>query len=304
MAATSPLPCASGRLVKRGRGIDHLVLCVRNLEAARTAYARMGFTLTPPAVHPWGTGNSLVQLQGNFLELLTMVDPAKIPPARPGEFGFGAFNKAFLERREGFSMLVFASDDARRDQAEFAKAGLQTYAPFDFSRKAKLPSGEEVIVGFSLAFVTDPRMPEAGFFVCQQQAPQHFWKPEYQSHANGAIAVTEAIMVADEPAALSDLFAKLQGRDAVSSGDGQISVSTARGRVVVLDRRRAEDRFGTALPRGPQTPHFIGYHIVVKDVAATRTLLDAAGVHFRAIHETLQIAAADAFGTVIEFAAA
>ena len=37
------------------------------------------------------------------------------------------------------SMLVFASTDARRDQAEFAVRGLDTYAPFDFSRKAKLP---------------------------------------------------------------------------------------------------------------------------------------------------------------------
>ena len=52
-------------------------------------------------------------------------------------------------------MLVFASDDARRDQAAFAESGLETYAPFDFERRAKLPDGSEVTVGFSLAFVTD-----------------------------------------------------------------------------------------------------------------------------------------------------
>jgi Glyoxalase-like domain len=290
--------------VKPDRGIDHLVLCVRSLEAARAAYARMGFTLTPPALHPWGTANSLVQLQGNFLELLTVADPAKIVPPGPGEFAFGPFNKEFLAKREGFSMLVFAGDDARRDQAEFAKAGLQTYAPFDFSRKAKLPTGEEVTVAFSLAFVTDSRMPEAGFFTCQQHAPQYFWKPEYQTHANGAVAVTEAIMVAADPASLGDLFAAMQGKDAVTVEGGQLVVQTARGRVVVLDRQRAADRFGDALPRGPQTPHFVAYRIAVKDAAATRTLLDAAGVHFRAIQDTLQIAAADAFGTVIEFAPA
>lgn len=290
--------------MKDRRGIDHLVLCVRDLDAARAAYARMGFTLTPPALHPWGTGNSLVQLQGNFLELLAVVDPAKMVPPGRGEFSFGLFNKTFLEKREGFSMLAFASDDARRDQAEFAKAGLQTYAPFDFSRKARLPGGEEVTVGFSLAFVTDPRMPEAGLFVCQQHAPQHFWKPDYQTHANGAVAVTEAVMVADHPSELAGLLGRLQDEDAVSAEDGRLAVATARGRVVVLDRRHAEDRFGTGLPRGPETPHFIAYRVAVRDVAATRTLLDAAGVHFRAIHDTLQIAASDAFGTVIEFAPA
>ena len=290
--------------MKPGRGIDHLVLCMRDLEAARAAYARMGFTLTPPAQHSWGTANRLVQLQGNFIELLTVADPSKMTRPGPGEFAFGPFNKEFLGKREGFSMLVFASDDARRDQAEFAKSGLATYAPFDFARKAKLPGGEEVTVAFTLSFVTDPRMPEAAFFACQQHAPQYFWKPQYQAHANGAVAITEAVMVADEPAALSDLFARLQGEDAVSSADGQLVVETARGRVVVLDRRRADDRFGDALPPGPATPHFVAYRVAVKDAAAARALLDAAGVHFRAIHDTLQIAASDAFGTAIEFAPA
>ena len=55
------------------RGIDHVVLCVRDLEAARAAFQHLGFTLTPHAVHPFGTGNSLVQLQGCFIELLTVV---------------------------------------------------------------------------------------------------------------------------------------------------------------------------------------------------------------------------------------
>jgi hypothetical protein len=289
--------------VKPGRGIDHLVLCVRSLDAAGAAYERLGFTLTPPAQHPWGTGNRLVQLQGNFLEVLAVVDPAKIRPVGPGEFAFGAFNKRFLERREGFSMLVFAGNDARCDQAEFAAAGLQTYAPFDFSRQAKLPGGEEVTVGFSLAFVTDARMPEAGFFTCQQHAPQHFWKSDYQRHANGALAVSEVAMLADEPASLVDLFAKLQGKDAVAFANGQLTVTTARGRVVVLDGRRAAERFGDALPRGPKSPHFVGYRIAVGDIARTRVVLDRAGMPYRSAAGVLQVAAADAFGTVIEFAA-
>src|SRR5262249_18581637 len=146
------------------RAIDHLVLAVNDLEAAREAYRRMGFTLTPPAQHPWGTSNSLAQFQGNFLELLAVADPAKIPPAEAGRFSFGAFNQAFLRRRQGLSMLVFQSTDARRDQAEFAARGLETYEPFDFSRQAKLPDGSLKIVAFSLAFVTEPRMPDAAFF--------------------------------------------------------------------------------------------------------------------------------------------
>jgi hypothetical protein len=290
--------------MKPGRGIDHLVLCVRSLDAALAAYARLGFTLTPTAQHPWGTANRLVQLQGNFIELLTVADASKMAPPGPGEFAFGLTNKAFLERREGFSMLVFASDNGRRDQAEFAASGLQTYAPFDFSRKAKLPSGEEVTVGFTLAFVTDPRMPEAAFFVCQQTAPQHFWKPEYQRHANGALAVSEAIMLADEPAALAGVSVTRGGAGGGAGAPGQLTVRTARGRVIVLDRKRAAERFGDALPKGPQSPHFIGYRVAVSDVVHTKTLFEKSGVAYHTHAGALQIAPADAFNTIIEFAAA
>src|SRR6185295_4118129 len=168
------------------RGIDHLVLAVRDLAQARAFYESLGFTLTPRALHPWGTANHLVQLNGCFLEILGIADTAKIPPHAPGTFSFGAHNRGFLAAREGMSMLVFQSHDARRDQVEFAAAGLHTFAPFDFGRDAKLPDGGIVRVAFSLAFVTDPRMPDSALFTCQQHAPKFFWKREYQVHANGA----------------------------------------------------------------------------------------------------------------------
>ena len=79
---------------------------------------------------------------------------------------------------------------------------------------------------------------------------------------------------------------------------------TARGRVTVLDRNKAVERFGDALPQGPQSPHFIGYRIGVADVAQTKALLDKAGVHYRASAGTLQIPPADAFNTIVEFAPA
>ena len=42
-------------------------------------------------------------------------------------------------------------------------------------------------VAFSLAFTSDARMPEAGFFTCQHHFPENFWRLEYQRHQNGAM---------------------------------------------------------------------------------------------------------------------
>ena len=290
------------------RGIDHLVLAVRDLAKARAFYESLGFTLTPRAEHPWGTVNHLVQLNGCFLELLAvadtaLADTAKIPPHKPGEFSFGAFNRDFLARREGMSMLVFQSQDARRDRAEFAAAGLQTYAPFDFGRDAKLPDGTTARVAFSLAYVTDPSMPEAAFFACQQHAPRYFWKREFQLHANGARTVAEVVMQAPDPPALADFFARLQGKDSVRVEGGTLRVATARGRIAVLGPAAIAERIGAA-GTGPATPHIAAFRNGGVDRTSQAARLAAAGIPHRVAGERVVVPASAAFGIAIEFAAA
>lgn len=285
-----------------GRGIDHLVLPVKDLAEARAFYAALGFTLTPDAQHPFGSGNFLAQLQGSFLEVLAITRPERVKEAEPGHFSFAAFNRDFLKRREGFSMLVFESADARRDQAEFLSEGLQTYAPFDFERQAKLPSGESVTVGFSLAFVTEPGAPEVVFFTCQQHAPQYFWKPDYQEHANGARSIEEVVMVAPEPRALEGLFVGLQGRERVAAHADSLTIQTARGRVSVLSPSGYEARFPGGTPEdAPETPYFAAYAIGVEDIRRCEALLSGNGVAFSREGRSLHVPPAAAFGTAVAF---
>ena len=282
------------------RGIDHAVLGVHDLDKARDTYVRLGFTTTPRAIHPFGTGNSLVQLQGNFLELLAVVDESKFAAPAAGAFGFGAFNKGYLDAREGMSMLVFEGHGAADDHADFAANGLDTYEPFHFERKATLPNGTQVTVAFSLVFVTDARMPDAVFFTCQQHAPEFFWKPEYQRHENGASVISEVVMAAENPADLASLFGGMQGADAVTVSGDDLQVTTARGNVSVVTQRDFEARFG-AMPAGPSTPHFAAFQIQVADLSATEALLTGNDVPLRKAEDALQIGLETAFGCVLEF---
>lgn len=286
------------------RGIDHLVLPVHDLDGAKSAYERFGFTTTPKARHPFGTENVLVQLQGNFLELLAIAQPEKINPPEPGAFSFAHFNQDFLGDRQGMSMLVFESSDARADQAEFAAKGLKGYAPFDFSRQATLPDGEQVTVAFSLAFVTDPRMPEAAFFCCQQHAPQYFWKPDYQNHRNGAVVCSEVVMVAEEPRAFADFFVGLQGGSNVGTRDGQLEVTTPRGRITLVTPQTFAERFpGQAVARPLKGAVFAAYRVSTRDLRAAEDVLRENGVAYQQVGGRLQIGPEEALGMVIEFAA-
>jgi len=54
------------------KGINHLVLASHDLEALRSAYQALGFAVKQRGGLPFGISNSVVQLQGNYLELLSV----------------------------------------------------------------------------------------------------------------------------------------------------------------------------------------------------------------------------------------
>jgi len=200
------------------RGIDHLVLAVRDLDAAARCYERLGFTLTPRAQHTdrMGTANRLAQFAGgNFIELLEVDRPETMAPhdftSSPKIFSFGAHNQDFLTRHEGISALVLSGSDNRADVAAFARDGIGDFRPFDFERQATLPDGSKVTVAFGLAYAKSAAMPALSFFTCHNKTPEYFWKPAFQKHANGAQHITAVYLAAEDPDRHGDFLAKLTG---------------------------------------------------------------------------------------------
>lgn len=282
------------------KGLDHLVLCVNDLETARAVYGAMGFTLTPLARHPFGTENSLVQLDGSFLELLAVGDRDAIPEHGPGRFSFAAFNRDYLEDGEGLSMLVLDSEDARADCRDYTRRGLETYEPFDFSRMARQPDGREVTVGFSLAFVSHADMPRAGFFACQQHAPDYFWKPDFQRHENGARRLGDVILLAGDPARYESFMTGFTGVDEVSRDDGELRIQTGRGTVTMLSPEAWQRHFPAAYaPDLGNGPRLAGYRVIVDELGKARDCLEAGEIGFVQDGGRLEIGPADAFGTMI-----
>lgn len=209
------------------RGIDHLVLAVRDLDAAARVYEGLGFTLTPRAQHNdrMGTSNRLVQFAGgNFIELLEVDRPRTLAPhdfsVSPPFFSFGAHNLDFLKRHTGLSALVLSGTDGHADAAAFARDGIGSYRPFNFERQATLPDGNKVTVAFGLAYATSPDMPSLCFFTCHNKTPEYFWKPAYQKHANGARRIAAVYLAAEDPARHGDFLAKLTGSPAEATEGG------------------------------------------------------------------------------------
>lgn len=228
------------------RGIDHLVLLVNDLDRASALYQTLGFTVTPKNIHPFGTANRLVQLEGSFLELVAINDPSSIPAMEGTRFSFAEFCRRRLEAGEGGAMLALQSDDAWRDLAGFQRSGLTSYESFEFSRHANFPDGTSAGVGFKLGFLPDPEMPEIMLFVCQHLSPQHFWRHEFQTHGNGAVVIRDVALVSNDPASHMTVYDGFLGGRGIE-GAHRLDYPAPRGRISIITPKVFEDEYG-ALP--------------------------------------------------------
>lgn len=245
--------------------IDHIVVAVHDLNRASDRFEAVGFNLTPRAYHSdrMGTSNRLAQFTGmNFIELLEVDRPDGVDShafdAEPPRFSFGAHNRDFLRCRTGMSMMVLQSGNARADLARFDALGLSTYAPFDFERRAVLPDGSEATVAFTLGFVTSPLLPGMAFFVCQQHSPEHFWKPDFQTHGNGAQSIAAVYVSAAEPERHVDFFLKLTGGSSTQADGGQRIAFGDQEVLVLAPERIRAITLGALVPRDDEPPRFAG----------------------------------------------
>ena len=280
------------------RGIDHLVLAVHDLASARALYESLGFTVTPDAQHPWGTTNCLVQLDGSFLEIICVDRPELLTEPLGNAFSFGTIIRDFLETSEGFAMLVLESADAANDLKDYSNNGIHAFDPFGFSRIAKLPDGEEVTVSFSIAATKDPLAPNAAFFSCQQHAPQYFWKKEYQTHANTALAIREVSQVSEGPAMHEGFFKGYSGVETAKISDQELVIETPRGRISVQTPTLSEKVWGQP-NRTMEKPCLNGFRIAVADMSAAKSILASNNVAHEDRNDHLLISASNAMGVAI-----
>ncbi|MCA0423097.1 MAG: VOC family protein [Proteobacteria bacterium] len=233
------------------RGIDHLVIAARDLDALAAHYRQLGFTVGPRNTHPWGTENHIVQMPGCFLELIGVGHGAAIPEQTGRAYSFGGFVRDYLAQSEGLAMLVLESNNAIGDAEDFRKAGIGNFEPFFFERSGIRADGSVARVAFTLAFAKWRGVTGAGFFTCQQHEPQNFWNPAVQTHENGVTGIARVTMVADDPSDMHEfLGAFIRQREMRATSFG-IELDTGRGIVEVLSRTAFRFRFGVEPPGSP-----------------------------------------------------
>jgi catechol 2,3-dioxygenase-like lactoylglutathione lyase family enzyme len=283
------------------RGLDHIVHAVRDLDAAADLYRRLGFTVGARNRHPWGTHNHIVQFPGFFIELLTLAEPDKL-----GSDGFsilfGAYNRDFIQRSEGLSVLILESKDARVDESEFHAASILAVPTMRFEREGNRPDGATVKVGFSLTFAEDKAAPNIRFTTCQQHYPENFWNPAFQRHANSAAAIAGVVAVAERPerhARFFEIFADGQS----TMADGGFTIKTPRGVIDMLTPAVFTHRFGVAAPNVSDGPRLAALRFAVSDIGLLEAVPEQAGIAGICVGNPTVIGPGDAMGATLIFEA-
>lgn len=169
------------------KGIDHIVIVVRDLEEAAKDYEKLGFTVIPGGRHPVGSHNALISFSdGSYIEVISFYRPS--PDHRWWKP---------LQKGEGLVDFCMVTDDLAGDTRKLRSAGVNIADPVPWSRTR--PDGYELKWVLSLA--------QAGHrgvapFLIQDVTPREERVPQKFDHENGTTGIgTVTVAVDDLPTA-------------------------------------------------------------------------------------------------------
>ncbi|HJQ59978.1 MAG TPA: VOC family protein [Vineibacter sp.] len=279
----------TGQAVK---GIDHVVVVVPDIEAARIAYARLGFQVQPRGTHArLGTANHLMIFADTYFELIGIVEPS----------AFNAERRAWLARTGGgLANAALRTDDADIAHAAWTAAGLQPDPVLEFGRAVDI-AGRTEQASFRTVRLGTQRAKLLGFLACEHRTPQFVYRPEWATHANTVTGLVGATVIASDPATDEAYLRKVFGDAAVRRADTELMVSSGGTPIRYMTRERFNSLYpGIAPPRADDHPALLSFS--VGDLARTRTTLGEAGVTYKATPDgRMLVPPSSAAGVCIEF---
>jgi len=268
--------------------LDHVVVDVRDrIDEAMRCFASLGFLLTPRGHHSLGSVNHLAMFATDYLELLGFGERGT---ARPELMPFPV----------GLNGLVFKTADADLVHRQAAAAGLPVLPVQSFSRPVVL-DGVTRDARFRTTRLDPTKVAMGRVYFCEHQTPDLVGRPEWQTHPNGARAITRIVVASADPPRTAVLFCDLFGGDAVAGRDGRqvLTAGTAQVELVAPDVVAAEFGEAAAEPVG-RAEYMAALGIRVRSLpAAAQQLRSVQGV--RVEPHRLVVPAAAAFNTTIVF---
>lgn len=229
------------------RPLDHIVLATVDLTTVRDRLAKLGFTVAPDARHPFGTENACVFFaDGTYLEPLGVASQGDCEKSAKAGNVFTARDQAFRFRHgpEGMEAIVFKTEDADSDDADFCEKGISAGKMLQFSRPMKLPDGSEREASFKLAFAADLRSPDFYAFTCQRINVPAADRSSLTAHANGVMGISEVVLSENNPSDFESYLQTVTRREPVEVSPAHLEFQSPNAKIDVLTTESLERFFG------------------------------------------------------------
>jgi catechol 2,3-dioxygenase-like lactoylglutathione lyase family enzyme len=269
--------------------LDHVVIDVRDrMDEAARLYQALGFTLTPRGYHTLGSMNHLMMFGSDYLELLG--------------FGEGRMRPELAPFPIGLNGLVFKTDDADATFAQAQSQGLPILPVQAFSRPVALESGTQD-AKFRTTRLDPTKIAMGRVYFCEHLTPELVWRPEWQSHANGAQSIRRVVVASPDPQATARLFGSLFGSEAVTEKAGGRTVTASSMRVEIVTPDAVAAEFGDGAPEASgRLEYLAAVEFGVAKLADTAQRLGAIP-HVRVEANHVMIPARGAFNTTLVLSA-
>jgi hypothetical protein len=274
-------------------GIDHILLAVRDLDAARMGWTRLGFTLSPRGKHLGrGTGNYCVMFPQDYIELFGIVSSERVNPEYT----------QFLAAGEGPMKLAWATADSEAAVAALTALGLHPDAPRDLGRQLELPEGT-VVPRFSIVALRQEETPDLSSFLCAQLTPELMRRPEWLEHANGATGLLGITVVVADTAPLQEPYERLFGPANVHTTDDILTVRVGRHRILFATPQDFAAMYPELdIDERAAAPFIALLTLTVKDPEATVDYLTTWQIAYEtAADRRVLVPAAESNGATLEF---
>jgi catechol 2,3-dioxygenase-like lactoylglutathione lyase family enzyme len=162
--------------------IDHVMICVPDLQQGLDTYTRLGFNVSPGGVHPGqGTHNAIAFHEEDYLELLSL--------------------------RDRDEYIAVQSDDLVADVAQMRQRGVDISDPGEGARQT--PTGQ--VLRWKAATL-GPRHPLPIFFIEHlTQLPERRQAAQAGTHPNGVLRVDRVYITVADVAAAAEIYSHVLG---------------------------------------------------------------------------------------------
>lgn len=197
----------------------------------------------------------------------------------------------------GLTGLAFPAKDAEALHGDLLRAGVAVEDCKDFSRPVMV-DGQEKTASFRTFQIDRQAVANGRIFFCQHNTPELIWRPEWQSHPNGATGIAAVTIVSEEPDRLNSLLAAGLGIPT----DGNVCAGRTTLRVLRPAQMAELSRSVPHLPDLANAPmRMAALDVFTSSLEMTAACLEAGKVPFVLDDRAVTIAPDIALGLVLRF---